>query len=96
MGSTSASLNLIPKAQIIEEALWALECAMTAILEEEGPSQKSVDQAFDTLAGQGGGYLLSVYRQRFTGAMFHAAYDPATRFRATEGTLELIKRHLGR
>lgn len=44
----------------------------------------------------GGGYLFSVYRKRFTEGVFHEGYDPATRFRAGEAALDLIKRQYGR
>ncbi len=83
----------IPSHYFIEEALCDLDSAMTQVFEEEGPDRKKVESAFEVLAGHR--FLEGVYRRRFIEAMFEQPYDPATRFRACEAALELLKRQIG-
>ena len=78
---------------LIKEAINDLECQLTTIF-EEGPSRQKLDAAFAILeSGRGGN--LTVYRKRFMAAILHESYDPATRFRASESALELIKQQFG-
>jgi len=83
----------IPSRDYIEEAIYDLDCAMAQVFEEEGPDRSKVEAAFDAITGQR--FLEEVYRRRFIEAMFEKPYDPATRFRACEAALDLLKRQIG-
>ena len=90
----NACRNEVPRSQLIDHAIYELDCALADIHDEAGPCPDRIEEALSTIAAQS--YLDQVYAKRFREAVFNPGYDPATRFRAGEAALDLMKRQLGR
>ena len=88
----NAAQNPVPRHHVIDTAVMDLENELGAIF-EEGPSGAKVRAAIAILNADG--YLFQVYGKRFIEALFNPGFDPATRYRAGEAALDLIKRRLG-
>lgn len=90
----NASRNEVPRSQLLDHAIHELDCVLGYVFEEEGPCPTRAEEALRTIEAHS--YLDRVYAKRFREAVFNPAYDPATRFRAGEAALDLMKRQLGR
>ena len=82
----------IPRSQIVDTAIEALEAAHTAMLEEEGP--RHLDPHLATLCALH--EPIRPYAERFYKAYTHKNYDISTRFEATGQALRLLKVQFGR
>ena len=89
----NAAQNRVLRHHIVDTAVRDLETELKAVF-DEGPSQANVSASIEILNAEG--YLLQVYGKRFADALFNPGFDPATRYRAGEAALDLMRRALGR